>query len=108
MNLKSNINKLHYLISERFKKVTIKEESSKNLGNCIRISINEGILCDVLISKSELEDSNITWKYDSNPLNEKSTWVERSCNIENFADVIEEIFNKKRFDSEYLKKFNEI
>lgn len=104
MNLKSNINKLHYLISERFSDVNVKEESSKELGNYIRISINENMLCDIIISKKELEKSNINWKYDSNPLYENSTWVERSCEIDNFVDVVEEIFNKKRFDKDYLKK----
>jgi hypothetical protein len=64
------------------------------------------MLCDIIVTKKELEKSNINWKYNSNPLDEKSTWVERNCDIENFTDVVEEIFNKKRFDSEYLKKFN--
>lgn len=104
MNLKSNINKLHYLMSERFSDVSIKEESSKDLGNYIRISINESMLCDIIINKKELEKTNINWKYDSNPLDENSTWVERSCEIDTFVDVVEEIFNKKRFDKDYLKK----
>jgi hypothetical protein len=106
MDLKLNINKLHYLLSEKFNNVQIKEESSKDLGNYIRISINENMLCDIIMTKKELEKTNINWKYDSNPLNEKSTWVERNCDIESFTDVVEEIFKKKRFDSEYLKKIN--
>ena len=106
MDLKLNINKLHYLLSEKFSDLKIKEESSKDLGNYIKISINENMLCDIIVTKKELEKSNINWKYNSNPLDEKSTWVERNCDIENFTDVVDEIFNKKRFDSEYLKKFN--
>jgi hypothetical protein len=103
MDFKSNANKLHYLLSERFDNVDIQEKSSRELGNYVKFSIKEELQCDVIITKKDLQNSFMSWKYNSNPLNENSDWVERSCEISEFTDVIEDILQKRRFSSDYLK-----
>lgn len=103
MDFKSNLNKLHYLLTEKFNNVSIEELYSKELGNYVKISIKENLQCDVIITKKELENYNLNWKYSANPLNEKSEWVDRNSSIENFTNVIKDILDKKRFSSDYLK-----
>lgn len=105
MNFKLNINKLHYLLTENFKNIKLEEKYSRELGSYVQLHIKEELECNIIITKKELEDEHINWKYDSNPLSE-SSWVDRDCNIEDFPKLIKDIFEKKRFNSEYLKKFN--
>ena len=103
MEFKSNFNKLHYLLTENFENVEVKEQSNKKLGNYIQISVKENLECDIIITKKDLETTHINWKYNSNPLNETSYWVERECELNDFPRVIKDIFEKRRFDKEYLK-----
>lgn len=104
MEFKSNVNKLHYLLSEIFEDVTLEEKSSKELGNYIQISVKENLECKIIITKKELENNYLNWKYDSNPLNENSYWVDRESTIEELPKLIKDIFEKRRFNFEYLKK----
>lgn len=105
MEFKSNLNKLHYLLTENFENVEVREQSDKKIGNYLKISVKENLQCDIIVTKKDLEMTQIKWKYNSNPLNE-SNWVERDCNLNDFPNVIKDIFDNKRFDKEYLKNIN--
>ncbi len=109
MELRYNINKIHSDLTSRFYKneVKIEEKSNLKLGNYFEISIiNEDKEVKMIVSKKELEGSSFNWAYLSNPLNESSDFVERNSNIETIANDISEIFEKKRFDTDYLNELN--
>ena len=109
MNLKYNINKIHGDLLSQFLNAEIKIEEKSNLkfGNYIEVSIiNEGKEVKMIVSKKELEGSSFNWAYLSNPLNESSDFVERNSNVETIANDISEIFEKKRFNADYLNELN--
>lgn len=101
-SLKSNINHLHFLLTEKFSQVNVEEKSNKSWGNYVLITITENQTCKIVIPKEKLEDSNLEWMYYSNPLDESSTLVERTSSLEKITLDIQDIFDKKRFDSDYL------
>lgn len=101
-NLKKNINHLHFLLTKSFSDLEIKESSNKSLGNYFLITIKENYTCKIVIKKEDLESQNINWSYYANPTDDNSTLVERSSSIENVSIDILDIFEKKRFDSDYL------
>jgi hypothetical protein len=101
--MKYNINKLHGLILNDFTDVKIVEKSSMEFGNYFEISINEGKEVRIILTKKEIENQVFEWKYFSNPLDEKSLLIERKSSIENISNDIKDIFEKNRFDEEYLK-----
>jgi hypothetical protein len=102
--MKYNINKLHGLILNDFSNVEILEKSSLEFGNYFEISINEGKQVKMIVTKKEIENQNFQWKYFSNPLDENSFLIERRSSIENISNDIKDIFEKNRFDEDYLKK----
>jgi hypothetical protein len=102
MEFKTNLNKIHYLLSEQFETVDVKEGANPQLGSYVEFSVKENLECKFLIRKVDLENSNITFLYSTNPLNEKSSLISRVSNIETFANSIKDIIDNKRFDSEYL------
>ena len=109
MDFKYNINKIHGDLLSQFlnSEIKIEEKSNLKLGNYIEVSIiNEGKEVKMIVSKKELEGSSFNWAYLSNPLNESSDFVERNSNVETIANDISEIFEKKRFDSDYLNELN--
>ena len=89
MEFKTNLNKIHYLLTEQFETVDIKEGANPQLGSYVEFSVKENLECKFLIKKLDLEKSNITFLYSTNPLNEKSNLISR-------------VIDNKRFDSEYL------
>lgn len=105
MGFRENVNKIHSdLLSIYDVKV---EEGQSKQGNFIKFSIKEDkkeLL--VSISKSSLEKNYFDWVYDSNPLNENNDLVERSSTIEGFISDVIDIFEKNRFNEDYLKKLN--
>lgn len=103
MQFKSNLNRIHYLLTEKFDNVTATEKSNQHLGGYIEISVKENLECKVLIRKVDLESSNVTFLYLTNPTNENSSIISRYCNIENFAECVKDIIDNKRFDSEYIE-----
>jgi len=106
MGLKENINQLHSELSQKYE-VSIEEGSNRQFGNFVKLSINEGQKNLVaFITKSNLEMDNFNWAYKSNPINESSDLIERVSSVSNFTNHIEDIFNKNRFDSEYLKNLD--
>lgn len=107
MDLKYNINKIHGDLLNNFETVSIKEKSNLKFGNYFEISsTNEGFEVKMILTKKDIELSNIKWSYFSNPLNENSDLVERTSNIDNITNDIKDIISKKRFDSEYLSEIN--
>ncbi len=103
MEIKKNINKIHSELQNEFSDVSILERSEKKFGNHFEIKINESQLqLKVIIGNKNLESDTFNWSYYSNPENENSI-VERTSSVQNFANDIKDIFEKKRFDSDYLK-----
>ncbi len=105
MNLRTNINKIHSDLTSRFNDVSLLEKSNVSLGNYFEISIVENNKnLKIILSKKSIDNDNFSWCYFSNPDNELSTLVERQSNVNNFVHIVEDIFEKNRFDSEYLEK----
>jgi hypothetical protein len=102
MEFKINLNKIHYLLTERFEDVKVKECANSKLGAYVEFSVKENVECKFLIRKIDLEKSNITFLYSTNPLSEEGTLISRVSNIETIAESIKDIIDNKRFDSEYL------
>jgi hypothetical protein len=107
MNLRQNINKVHFDLTNRFGEVTITEKSSLKLGNYFELSILEGNKeVKAILRKTEAEKDIFEWSYFSNPLNESSDLVERTSKLEMFSLDVQEVLEKNRFDSDYLNKIN--
>lgn len=105
--LRENINKIHLEVLNSFQEVLIFEKSSLKHGNYIELSINEGGKNLVaLIKKSDLESNNFNWSYKSNPNDENSMLVERNSSVQGFTNDVKDIFEKNRFDSDYIKSIN--
>ncbi len=102
MDFKSNLNRIHYLLSEKFENVEVVEKANPQLGSYIEMTIKENVECKMLIRKLDLEQPNITFLYLTNPTNENSV-ISRVSSVENFAEVVKDIFVNKRFDSDYLE-----
>ena len=107
MNLKTNINKIHSDLLTRYNDVTITEKSNKKFGNYFEISVNEtSKTLKMIVTKQSIESDNFDWTYYSNPEDDNSVLVERNSNLSNFLNTVEDIFEKNRFDSDYLEKIN--
>jgi len=104
MNLKQNINRIHIELSDNFDEVNLSEKSDIKLGNYIELSILEGNKnLKVQISKTDLEGDNFNWQYFANPLNENSDLVNRNSSVSLFIEDVKDIFEKNRFNSEYIE-----
>lgn len=107
MDFKEKINKIHYDVSNEFTNVVINEKSSIQHGNYIELSMNENNKkLSVLIKKPDLHYKRFNWSYLSNPNNSKSLLIERNSSVESFIEDVKDIFEKNRFDSEYIKSIN--
>ena len=105
MSLKANINKLHSDLLGKYEDVTILEKSNMKFGNYFEITVNENSkTLKMVITKKSAESDNFDWSYYSNPESEDSVLVERKSNTSNFINVVNDIFEKNRFDSDYLEK----
>jgi hypothetical protein len=108
MNIRDNINKIHSDLLNDFEQVSIFEKSNLEWGNYFELEISESNkLVRLIISRKELENKKFNWKYYSNPKGDLSYIVERESTVDNFSIVIKEIFEKNRFDSDYLKSLND-
>lgn len=104
MNFKSNINKIHYELSNCFGEVSVLEKSSLEYGNYIELCINENNkTIKTIIKKPELEFKRFNWLYRSNPNNDNSILIERNSSVDGFVEDIKDIFEKNRFDSDYIR-----
>lgn len=103
MEMKKNINKIHFELSNKFSDVNISEKSGKDFGNYIELVVKESnIEFKAIISKNELESDNFNWSYYSNPEN-GDFLVERRSSVNEFLNDVVDVLEKKRFDSDYLK-----
>ncbi len=106
MNLRSNVNKIHFELSNKYENVSIDEKSDHRIGNFVEFSVVENNrTLKFRITKYELEKDSFDWIYFSNPEDESSI-VERKSNISTIINDVDDIFEKNRFDSDYLKKLN--
>jgi len=101
MNFKSNLNRIHYLLSEKYENIKVVEKSNQKLGPYIELTVKENLECKIIIKKPDLENNNLMFSYLSNPIDESSD-ISRISSIEGFAETIKDIIDNKRFDSEYL------
>lgn len=104
MSLRENVNKIHVSLSDIFESVDIFEKESLEYGNYIELSITESNkVVKAIITKRDLENSKFNWKYYANPINENSDLVDRVSSVDGFINDIKDIFEKNRFNSEYLE-----
>ena len=86
---------------------TLVEKTDKKFGNYFELSAQENNKdLKIVLSKQSIESQKFNWSYYSNPLDENSYLVERSSDINGFIKDVEDIFEKNRFDSDYLEKLN--
>jgi hypothetical protein len=106
MKLKENVNKIHSELSDKYD-VVIEEGNSREIGSFIQLSIKEGTKNIIaVISKNSLESNIFNWTYKSNPLDNNSDMIERNSSVNDFVSHVKDIFEKNRFDSEYLKNLD--
>lgn len=106
MNLKANVNKIHFDLSNQYQNVNIQEKTNHKLGHYLEISVLESDKnLKMIVTKYELEKDTFNWSYFANPEDETSL-VERVSSVNSFLGDINDIFEKNRFDSDYLKKLN--
>ena len=51
MNFKSNLNRIHYLLSEKFENIAVSEKANSQLGSYVEMTIRENLECKLLIRK---------------------------------------------------------
>ena len=56
----------------------------------------------IIIEKTDIENKLFRWRYYANPNDETLGLVERNSTIDGFVQDLLNIFEKKRFDSDYL------
>jgi hypothetical protein len=106
MDFKSNINKIHsdlLLLKNIGETVTLKECSDKQFGNYFELNVEfGGMKSRIIIEKTDIENQLFRWRYYANPNDESVGLVERSSTIDGFVNDLLNVFEKKRFDSNYL------
>lgn len=106
--MKFNINKIHgnlLSIKEIGDTVSIAEKSDKKHGSHFEILAEmAGRQLKMIVRKSELESDRFSWSYYADPTSEDSHLIERTSTTDSVSSDIVEIFEKERFDSEYLSK----
>ena len=103
MNLKQNINKIHVELQDITDSVNLFEKNDLTYGNYIQIEcIKENKKLVAIITKKDLDSDYFNWRYLSNP-NDSESIVERTSNVHNFVEHVADIYNKNRFDSDYIK-----
>lgn len=106
MDLRQNINKVHIDLTNSFSEVSISEKFNRTQ-NYFEILIKEGNKeVKMLLDKKQIENKDFEWSYFSNPLNESSTLVQRNSSIDSIVTHIKDIFEKNRFDDEYISQIN--
>lgn len=107
MDIKFNINRIHSDLQNLYGEVKITEEANDKIGQYFQMEIiHEGKLCRVILTKESISHAQFEWVYQANPLNESSDLIQRTSNIYDFADHISDIFEKNRFNVEYLQQIN--
>jgi hypothetical protein len=105
MGLKENINRIHSDLLSNYEDVSIVEKNDKNIGNFVELSIKESNKELILkISKVNLESNVFNWSYSPNPLDINSHLVERTSSVDKFITDVKDIFEKNRFNLDYINK----
>ncbi len=103
-DIKSNINRLHLLLSNKFSDVEIEEKASSKIGQYFKISINEGKQVDILIPFKNIDNKSIiNWEYLSNPLDENSYLISRKSDIDSIPNIVSDIIDNNKFSSDYIE-----
>ena len=93
MDLKKNINKIDYDLSQNFKEYSISEKSSLKFGKYFEISVVESSNVKIVVPFKNIDQgSSIDWYYYSNPLNENSNLVNRKSSIADFLSRYPAVF----------------
>ena len=98
---KSNLNAIHFQLTESFESVSVNDRKDK--WGTLEITVKDVLEAKILVTKKDLESNQFNFKYFSNPKDDTSYLIERSSTVENFSDIIKDIFDNKRFSEEYLK-----
>jgi hypothetical protein len=114
--IRENINKIDYDLKRLFESVEISEKTNKsdyyfeikatstfNFGGEDKIASIK-----VNISKPDLNEGIVKWKYFVNTNDEKSDLIERVSNINLIANDIYETLSKKRMSSDYLESLESV
>jgi hypothetical protein len=104
-----NINIIDWNLKQEFQNVKITEKSEKS-DFYFEISLEskiEGVYIPLVleISKNELLNNVINWRYQVST--NKSEKISKISEIKSLSNDIREIFNKKRFDKNYINYFLE-
>jgi hypothetical protein len=104
MDIRYNINRIHYVLNESFVNVEISEKSSLKFGKYFEISIKESKEVKMIIPFKNIDNvNNFEFYYLSNPINENSNLVTRNSDVDSISKIIEDILLNDRFDKDYLK-----
>lgn len=110
-NFTTNINKIDFDLKQRFDKVTISEKPIFNkfyleIISEAKFSLEKNKKCSavskVLIEKKFLQGDSINWSYSINPNDSNSQYIDRTSNIQNFAEDVYNTISKKQLSNEYL------
>lgn len=106
--MKFNINKIHgnlLSIREMGDSVSISEKSDKKHGSHFEILAEmQGKQLKMIVRKNALESDTFDWAYYADPTDESSHLIERTSTTDTVSEHILDIFEKNRFDEEYLSK----
>ena len=102
MDLKTNINQIHFNLSQRFENTKIEENESIKLGKFFKILVNESLYV-IIPFKNIRGVGNFNWYYPENPSNSDSSLIERVSNVNNLTDCLVDILENKRFSEDYKK-----
>ena len=104
MDIRYNINRIHYVLNESFVNVEISEKSSLKFGKYFEISIKESKEVKMIIPFKNIDNvNNFEFYYLSNPINENSNLVTRNSDADSISKIIKDILSNDRFDKDYLK-----
>lgn len=110
-NFTTNINKIDFDLKQRFDKVTISEKPIFNkfyleIISEAKFSLEKNKKCSavskVLVEKKFLQGDSINWSYSINPNDSNSQYIDRTSNIQNFAEDVYNTISKKQLSNEYL------
>ncbi len=110
-NFTTNINKIDFDLKQRFDKVTISEKPIFNkfyleIISEAKFSLEKNKKCSavskVLVEKKFLQGDLINWSYSINPNDSNSQYIDRTSNIQNFAEDVYNTISKKQLSNEYL------
>ena len=111
MNLRSNINKIHsdlLMLESVGDTVKIEERSNLDFGSHFEISAtHRSVTARIIIEKADIEGYSFRWRYYSNPGDESLGLVERISTVDGFVLDLLDVFDKGRFDSDYLSQIKD-